>query len=247
MASHRPEELCIMKTLEYPVTTESGSGPRRRAPGLPDAVGQVTVSVITDDPVGADAVQAYLRTAADLRVLPRDRARDADVVVAVTTTPTPELLGALEEVHRAGSSPRRCVVLICDPLPERLLARAFRYGVVSIVPRRSATRETITAAVQASGRGSSMLSGPVTRWLADHGREFQQVLLSTHGITAGGLTTREVDILRLLADGMSTAEVAQRLSYAERTIKNVIADLLSRLQLRNRTQAVSYAYRAGAI
>jgi DNA-binding NarL/FixJ family response regulator len=73
------------------------------------------------------------------------------------------------------------------------------------------------------------------------------VLLSAHGITAGGLTTREVDVLKLLADGMSTVEIAQQLNYAERTIKNVIADMLSRLNLRNRTQAVSYAYRVGAI
>lgn len=247
MASHLPEELYIVKTLDYPVTTGNGSGTRRGRPRPADAVGQVSASVITDDPVAADAVQAYLHTAADIRVLPRERALDAEVVVAVTTTPTEQLFGVLEEIHRAGVSPRQCMVLICDPLPERHLSRAFRYGVVSIVPRRSASREAIIHAVQASGRGSSVLSGPATRWLADQGRDFQKALLSSHGITAGGLTTREVDVLRLLADGLSTAEIAQQLNYAERTIKNVIADMLSRLQLRNRAQAVSYAYRAGAI
>jgi DNA-binding NarL/FixJ family response regulator len=219
-------------------------------PAIPVASGivsQVTASIVTDDPVAADGVQAYLRTAADIRVLPPGRALEADVVVVVTTTPTEELLGTLEQIHATAVNPRQCLVLISDPLIERHLSRAFRCGVVSAVPRRGATRETIIHAVQASGRGSSVLPGPATRWLADRGRRFEQVLLSAHGITAGGLTTREVDILKLLADGMSTVEIAQQLNYAERTIKNVIADMLSRLNLRNRTQAVSYAYRVGAI
>lgn len=222
VTGRRPEELSIVETV-------------------------ITASIVTDDPVAADGVRGYLSAAGDVRVLPPERTLEADVVVVVTTTPSDELLDTLERIHRAMTGPRQCMVLISDPLAERHLSRAFRYGVVSVVQRSSASRDAVVSAVRASGRGSSVLSGPATRWLADHGRNFQQVLMTAHGITAGGLTVREVDILRLLAEGMSTAEIAQKLNYAERTIKNVIADMLSRHQLRNRIQAVAYAYRVGAI
>jgi len=64
---------------------------------------------------------------------------------------------------------------------------------------------------------------------------------------ASGPSPRERDVLTLLADGCSTREIAQRLSYSERTIKNVLQDFNTRLQLRNRTQAVAYAVRRGWI
>ncbi len=54
-------------------------------------------------------------------------------------------------------------------------------------------------------------------------------------------------MLRLMADGMDTAEIAQKLCYSERTVKNVIYGVTSRLNLRNRPHAVAYAMRAGAI
>lgn len=64
---------------------------------------------------------------------------------------------------------------------------------------------------------------------------------------ATGLSARERTVLSLLADGCSTREIAGHLCYSERTIKNVLQEITSRLQLRNRTQAVAYAVRRGWI
>ena len=66
-------------------------------------------------------------------------------------------------------------------------------------------------------------------------------------MTYGGLTHRELRVVRLLADGYSTAEIARELAYSERTIKNSIHDLTTRLQLRNRSHAVAFAVRQGLI
>jgi DNA-binding NarL/FixJ family response regulator len=61
------------------------------------------------------------------------------------------------------------------------------------------------------------------------------------------LTPRELRVLTLLADGYRTSEIALELAYSERTIKHAIAAMTSRLELRNRTQAVAFAVRAGLI
>jgi DNA-binding NarL/FixJ family response regulator len=66
-------------------------------------------------------------------------------------------------------------------------------------------------------------------------------------LTFRGLSEREVRVLRLLADGMDTAEVGRELFYSERTVKNIVHDITSRLELRNRTHAVAYAIKQGLI
>lgn len=207
----------------------------------------VTVAVIADDAISADGLAASLRGAPRVTYLPADRLHQADIVVVAAIDVTEAVLSKIKSVQETATNPRQCVVMIADVTDERATARLFSYGVVSILSRRTATRESVVRAVIASGNGSAVLSGPLTRWVVDHGREFEHVIRSAHGILAGGLTVREVEIVRLLAEGMSTAEIASELSYAERTIKNVIRDLLVRLGVRNRTQAVAYAMRVGAI
>jgi DNA-binding NarL/FixJ family response regulator len=54
-------------------------------------------------------------------------------------------------------------------------------------------------------------------------------------------------VLRLVADGLDTHQIAEKLAYSERTIKNVLYGVMSRLQLRNRAHAVAYALREGYI
>ena len=72
-------------------------------------------------------------------------------------------------------------------------------------------------------------------------------VLTPRGLTWGALTARETDVLRLIADGCDTAEVARALCWSERTVKNVVHDITTRLHLRNRAHAVAYAVRQGLI
>jgi len=75
----------------------------------------------------------------------------------------------------------------------------------------------------------------------------QRQILEPRGFRVSGLTDREIQVLRLVADGHNTAEIARQLAYSERTIKNVIQDVITRFQLRNRSHAVAYAVRQGFI
>ena len=72
-------------------------------------------------------------------------------------------------------------------------------------------------------------------------------MLEPRGLSLSWLTTRERQVLRLVADGHPTREVAMQLCYSERTIKNVIHDIVTKLNARTRSQAVAEAVRAGLI
>jgi DNA-binding CsgD family transcriptional regulator len=61
------------------------------------------------------------------------------------------------------------------------------------------------------------------------------------------MSAREIEILRLVAEGLDTAEIAVKLAYSERTVKNALHDVTTRLQLRNRSHAVAYALKQGLI
>jgi DNA-binding CsgD family transcriptional regulator len=91
------------------------------------------------------------------------------------------------------------------------------------------------------------MPGNAIGWLSELLRTMQHDVLEPNGLSAGGLSKREVDVLGLLADGLNTAEIADRLNYSERTVKNTIYIVTSRLKLRNRAHAVAFAIRAGAI
>ena len=71
--------------------------------------------------------------------------------------------------------------------------------------------------------------------------------LMPKGIALSGLTDREKGVLKLVAEGWGTSEIAATLSYSERTVKSVLHDITSRLNLRNRSHAVAYAVRQGLI
>ncbi|MGH3207024.1 MAG: LuxR C-terminal-related transcriptional regulator [Trebonia sp.] len=209
----------------------------------------VVVTVLSDDPLSADGVITHLKTIPTVRYVPEKELDAADVVLVVAVDVNEQLLAKMEPTGRAAvpGGRRRSIVLIADSVSERHLPRIFASGVVGILPRRAASRDAIAHAVTTSRAGGTMLPKETIRWLVEHNRDFADVVRTAHGITLGGLTLREADVLRLLAEGKSTLEVAGQLNFAERTIKNVIRDLLERHDFKTRTQAVAYAIRAGAI
>ena len=80
-----------------------------------------------------------------------------------------------------------------------------------------------------------------------HVSNIQSNVLSPRGLTLTGLSEREIEVLRLVAEGLETSEIAEKLCYSERTVKGVVHEITTRLRLRNRAQAVAYAVRQGLI
>jgi DNA-binding NarL/FixJ family response regulator len=207
----------------------------------------VTVSVFIHDDQFAGKVVECLSSSPDIHIAPDAEQAKADVVLVLTTLVTDDLMAKMAEIAQRAVNPDQSLVLVSGPLRERHLVRAFSYGVVSILPRAKVTPRLVARAILAASSGQSILPATVTRWLVDGTRVFQQNMLAVNGLTAGGLTSREVEVLRMLADGEDTVYIAEQLRYSERTIKKIIQDIMVRLDLRNRAHAVSYALRVGVI
>jgi DNA-binding NarL/FixJ family response regulator len=119
--------------------------------------------------------------------------------------------------------------------------------VCGVVRRTDATAERLVRVIEIAAAGEGSLPTDLIGRLLHQVSKLQHQVLSPRGLSLTGLTDRETTILRLVADGMDTHEIADRLAYSERTVKNVLHDVTSRFQLRNRSHAVAYALREGLI
>jgi DNA-binding NarL/FixJ family response regulator len=205
-------------------------------------VERVSVCVCAGDPVSQAGMLSHLRPRPEVTVLDWGDER-ACVAVVVADTVDDGTLQVLRSLQR-----RNCrALLVVTAIDDAALAAAVEAGLGGLVRRADATPERLTQAVCSIAKGEGSVPPDLLgRLLAQVGR-VQRQLLSPRGFTLTGLSQRELEILRLIADGMDTAEIATTLSYSERTVKNVLHDVTSRLQLRNRSHAVAYALKQGMI
>jgi DNA-binding NarL/FixJ family response regulator len=207
----------------------------------------VMVAVLAADPLMSEGTVAYLRSRPEVRPVPWSEAGRADVVLVLAGQVTEDTLVQIQRVaeQRAGHELR--FVLVGDGLREPQLLRAVTCGVVTVLPRRDADYGHIVRAIVQAHAGLGEMPAQAVGWLSARIRAIQEQVLTPTGLTTAGLQAREVDVLRLLADGLDTAEIAVLLNYSERTVKNIIHGLLTRLKLRNRSHAVAYALRSGVL
>lgn len=202
------------------------------------------VVVQATDPISQAGVVAQLSSHPEVRVVTPEMNGHGAVWLVVVDELDDQALQRLRSVSRHGSS---AIVLVASRLDDTALIKAVEAGVVGIVRRCEATTEQLVGVIRAAARGDAAVPPDLLgKLLAQVGRLERQVL-APRGLTFAGLSQREVDVLRLVADGYDTAEIADRLAYSERTVKNVLHDVTSRLHLRNRSQAVAYAVREGLI
>ncbi|MGW5645795.1 helix-turn-helix domain-containing protein [Saccharopolyspora sp. NPDC003752] len=140
------------------------------------------------------------------------------------------------------------LVLIADDLRHAELLTAIEHGLIVLVPRREMTTKTrllqaISDACEGRGDLPAQQLGAVLQGM----KQLQEITLGPRDLKLSGLSSREIEVFRLLADGLDTGEIAEKLMYSERTVKNVLHGLMSRLGLRNRAHAVAYALRHGLI
>ena len=148
-----------------------------------------------------------------------------------------DFVGAVIEATGA-----RVLVCTAEPSDDSVLA-ALQSGAVGFLRKDTLTPDALAAAVQAAASGTGVVApdllGNLLRGVTSEGVNGRPSLAR--------LTEREQQVLALIAQGHPTREVALELSYSERTVKNVLHDVVTKLNARSRSQAVAHAVREGLI
>jgi DNA-binding NarL/FixJ family response regulator len=193
----------------------------------------VNVAIEAADTFTAAGLENGLAARPEIRVVPRARLTGRAVLVVAVDQHAPQVTALLGE-------PRLRKVLVADFLTEQELRAATACRVVAVLSRAEAAGERFGAELLAAADGDGTMPSEAFDRLLDRAR-------GANPAPAPRLSEREVEVLRLMADGWDTADMANRLCYSERTVKNVIYALTSRLELRSRPHAVAFAVRAGLI
>src|SRR6478752_481388 len=127
------------------------------------------------------------------------------------------------------------------------LVAAAEVGVGGLLRRGDTTPESLARALLRVAAGEGEVPPDLLGRLLGQVGRLQRQVLAPRGLAFSGLSDREAEVLKLVASGHDTAEIAGRLSYSQRTVKNILHDVTTRLQLRNRSHAVAYAVREGLI
>jgi DNA-binding NarL/FixJ family response regulator len=205
---------------------------------------RTTVRVYARDPISEVGVASSLRPRPEVRIVGPADDDLPEVVLVVADEVSEETLNTLRFLRRNGASK---VVLIAAHLDDTGLVRAVESGVVGLVRRSEATTDRLVSVVKSAALGEGAVPPDLLGRLLNQVGHLQRTVLDPQGMNFSGLSAREIEVLRLVAEGFDTAHIAMKLCYSERTVKNVLHDLTTRLQLRNRSHAVAYALREGLI
>jgi DNA-binding NarL/FixJ family response regulator len=212
----------------------------------------VRVYIIDPHPIYRRGLVASLAALAEIDEVweadgPRAAELDPNLESADVVVLDGDVEGSCEFVRRLRPAGRPRVLICAAAFDEPGLLDTVQAGACGYLTKDTLTPETLAAGVRAVHSGAGVLPpdvlGSLLRTLAVVSRD----VLEPRGLSLTALTTRERNVLRLVADGLPTREVAERLSYSERTIKAVMHDVTTKLHAKTRSQAVAQAVREGLI
>ena len=221
--------------------------------------GKTPVFVYAVDPVSAAGAKSQLMNEPTIQLVGPMDIDMARVAVLVADSADTSVVRVVKAIQRDGI-PR--VLLVAGRFEEQGVVAVTAAGVTSFLRKSEATTARLTAAIHdADESGCHLPDGLMRRAAAvrtgggedaatidirDSVMESAAALSGLSTMT-GNLTVREAEVLRLVADGHDTADVAEKLGFSESTVKGIMAKIMSRIDARNRCHAVAIAVRNGLI
>jgi DNA-binding NarL/FixJ family response regulator len=213
-------------------------------------VSRLRVVIADDQPMMRAGFKAVLEATGSIEVVAEAATGEEAVAAAEAHRPDVVLMDirmpGMDGIEATRRLPRQRVLILTTFGLDEYIIEALRAGASGFLLKDAPTREVVDA-VRAVAAGDAVLAPAVTRQLLDQvGRRLPAAVSRTpDGL--GELTDREQEVLRMLAVGMSNAEIATALVVSEPTVKTHVSNLLGKLGLRDRVQAVIYAYETGLI
>ncbi|HEU4542867.1 MAG TPA: response regulator transcription factor [Jiangellaceae bacterium] len=211
----------------------------------------ISVLLVDDEELVRTGLRAILDSQADLKVvgeaadgaevMPLVRRLRPDVVLMDVRMPAIDGIQATRQLLETMTEPPR-VLVITTFENDDYVYEALRAGASGFLLKRARPAEVVEA-VRVVARGESLLFPAALRRLVSTyaGRSDDRAL------AAARLTEREAEVLKLMAAGLSNAEIAERLVVGVETVKTHVGNVLTKLNARDRTQAVITAYESGFV
>jgi DNA-binding NarL/FixJ family response regulator len=213
---------------------------------------KVRVGIADDQPLVRSGLRLILEGEPDLEIC--GEAADGSQAIALVAAERPDVLlldvqmpgvdglSAMEEIAESDAATRVLMLTTFDL--DEYVYRAMRVGASGFLLKDMAGEDIVTAVRQAARGAEALLAPAVTRRLVD-----RYTSSASRPVTSAAalehLTPREREVLRLIAGGLSNAEIAAELFIGETTVKTHVARVLMKLGLRDRVQAVVVAYESG--
>ena len=210
----------------------------------------ITVLLVDDHAMVRQGVRAFLETQNDIAVVAEAGSGEEAVRLATEHAPDVALvdlimpgMDGVEATRRlTARSPRTNVVVLTSYHDDEHVFPAIRAGALSYILKEVGPDE-LADAVRKAAVGEAVL----------HPQVAARVVRELHGARRDepnafhDLSERELEVLKLIAEGLSNAEISNRLFISEKTTKSHVSNILSKLHLADRTQAAVYAWREGVV
>ena len=211
---------------------------------------KITILLVDDHEVVRRGLKAFLDTQPDFKVIGEAGSGDEAVESAKELLPNVMLMdlvmsgmGGVEATRKIKSiTPRTQIIVLTSFHQDHYIFPALQAGALSYI-LKDVMMEELADAIRRAARGEAVM----------HPRIAERVIQEINGAREAAynpfteLTNREMEVLRLIAKGMSNSDIAEALFISENTVKGHVSNILSKLHLADRTQAAVYAWDQGLI
>jgi DNA-binding NarL/FixJ family response regulator len=211
---------------------------------------RLRVVIADDQPLMRAGFRAVLEATGAIDVVAEAENGEAAVAAARAHQPDVVLMDirmpGMDGIEATRRLPRQRVLILTTFGLDEYIIDALRAGASGFLLKDAPTEEVL-AAVRAVAAGDAVLAPAVTRRLLDQVGRRLPGAVPRGAAGDAGLTDRERQVLAAMAAGLSNAEIAEALVLSETTVKTHVSSVLGKLGLRDRVQAVIYAYETGLI